>query len=103
MNVLVRGVSEADAKARAKPRAAEDADADPELEERSEEEGSRPWRKKVAWAGAIVALLIHDRVTTGRFHPATMWGGAFLVASQGLRLVIAGTDGWLSVAHWIGA
>jgi hypothetical protein len=52
---------------------------------------------------AIVALLIHDRVTTGRFHPATIWGGLFLIASQGLRVVIAGTDGWLSVARWIAA
>ena len=30
-------------------------------------------------------------------------GGALAAASQGLRLVIAGTDGWLSVARWIAA
>jgi len=27
----------------------------------------------------------------------------FLVASQGLRLVVAVTDGWLCVARWIAA
>ena len=49
----------------------------------------------------IIALLIHDRATMGRFHSATIWGGVFLVASQGLRVVIAGTDAWLSVTRWI--
>lgn len=41
---------------------------------------------------AIVALLAYDRITTGRFHPATVWGGAFLVASQVGRVLIGVTD-----------
>jgi hypothetical protein len=49
----------------------------------------------------LIAMLIHDRVTTGRFHPATLWGGAFLIASQLLRAVAGGTDTWLAMARWI--
>lgn len=47
----------------------------------------------------LVALLIHDRVTDGRFHRATLWGGAFLIASQVLRIVVGGTDAWLALAR----
>ena len=49
----------------------------------------------VAYFGAtdvfLLALLVHDRATEGRFHPATLWGGLFLVASQPLRLMVGGT------------
>jgi hypothetical protein len=51
----------------------------------------------------LVALLIHDRVTDGRFHRATLWGGAFLIASQVLRIVAGGTDAWLTLARWLTA
>jgi hypothetical protein len=40
---------------------------------------------------ALIALLVYDRVTLGRFHRATVWGGAILVASQVIRVV-----------HWSG-
>jgi hypothetical protein len=48
---------------------------------------------------ALVALLVNDWVTDGRFHRATLWGGAFLIASQVLRIVVGGTDAWLSLAR----
>ena len=49
----------------------------------------------------LLALLVHDRATEGRFHPATLWGGLFLVASQPLRLMIGGTGAWLAFAQWL--
>ena len=51
----------------------------------------------------LVALLIHDRATMGRFHKATLWGGALLIASQVLRIVVGGTGAWLTVARWLTA
>ncbi len=41
----------------------------------------------------LVALGIYDLRTRGRLHPATLWGGLFLIASQPLRLAI-GVSGW---------
>lgn len=49
----------------------------------------------------LLAMLVHDRATRGRFHPATLWGGLFLIASQPLRLMIGGTDIWLAFARWL--
>lgn len=49
----------------------------------------------------VVALLLNDRLTRGRFHPATVWGGLFLVASQPLRLAIGGTSTWQSLMAWL--
>jgi hypothetical protein len=49
----------------------------------------------------IVAMLIHDLVTRRRIHPATIWGGLLLVASQPLRLMISGTSAWLAFAGWL--
>jgi hypothetical protein len=49
----------------------------------------------------VVALMLYDRITLGRVHPATLWGGLFLVASQALRLVVSGTAAWLAFAHWL--
>jgi hypothetical protein len=49
----------------------------------------------------IVALLVFDLTTRGKVHPATIWGGLLVVASQPLRLMIAGTPAWLGFAGWI--
>jgi hypothetical protein len=49
----------------------------------------------------IVAMLIYDLVTRKRIHPATIWGGLLIVASQPLRLMIAGTPAWMAVAEWL--
>jgi hypothetical protein len=49
----------------------------------------------------IVAMLAHDLITRKRIHPTTIWGGLLIVASQPLRLMIAGTPAWLAFAHWI--
>jgi hypothetical protein len=47
-----------------------------------------------------IAMLVYDRSTRGRIHPATIWGGLFLIGSQVLRFVIAGTDTWTAFAQW---
>jgi hypothetical protein len=49
----------------------------------------------------ILALLMHDLVIRRRVHPATIWGGVLIVASQPLRLMIAGTPGWMAFASWL--
>ena len=48
----------------------------------------------------IVAMAIYDRATTGRVHPATLWGGLFLIASQVLRVVVGNTAAWQAFARW---
>lgn len=49
----------------------------------------------------LVAMLIYDKVTTRRFHPATIYGGAFLIASQVARVALSGTATWQSLAAWL--
>jgi hypothetical protein len=49
----------------------------------------------------IVAMLVHDLSTRGKIHPATIWGGLLIVASQPLRLIISGTGPWLAFASWL--
>jgi hypothetical protein len=48
----------------------------------------------------VVALVIWDRVSRGRVHPATKWGGLLVVLSQPLRLVVSGSGAWLAFAGW---
>lgn len=49
----------------------------------------------------VVALVVYDFSTRGKIHPATLWGGLFLIASQPLRLIIGSSDAWTSFAHWL--
>ena len=49
----------------------------------------------------VVAAMVYDWRTRGRVHPALLWGGVFLIASQPLRLAISGTDTWLALATWL--
>jgi hypothetical protein len=49
----------------------------------------------------IVAMLVHDLSTRGKVHPATIWGGLLIVASQPLRLMLSGTRPWLAFASWL--
>lgn len=48
----------------------------------------------------IVALGVFDRVSRGRLHPATLWGGALVIGSQVTALLLAGSDTWLKFARW---
>lgn len=49
----------------------------------------------------IVAMLVYDLAVRRRVHPATIWGGLFILASQPLRLMIAGTPAWMAFAGWL--
>ena len=49
----------------------------------------------------IVAMLVYDLATRRKVHPATIWGGLVIVASQPLRLMISGTPAWLAFAGWL--
>ena len=49
----------------------------------------------------IVPCLIFDFVTRGRPHRATVLGGALIVISHPLRLVIGNTHAWLAFATWL--
>jgi hypothetical protein len=49
----------------------------------------------------IVAILVYDLATRRRVHPATIWGGLLIMASQPLRLMISGTPAWMAFARWI--
>ncbi len=47
----------------------------------------------------VAAGVVHDLWSRGRVHPAYVWGGSLLVASQALRLWLSGSDAWLSLAR----
>jgi hypothetical protein len=49
----------------------------------------------------ILVMLVYDLIIRRRPHPATIWGGLFIVASQPLRLMISGTSAWLAFAGWL--
>ena len=49
----------------------------------------------------LLACIFYDTVTRGRLHPAYLWGGLVLVASQPLRLAVGGTGSRLAFAHWL--
>jgi hypothetical protein len=49
----------------------------------------------------LVALVLYDLKSRGRIHPATLWGGLFLIASQPLRLVIGFSAPWAAFAAWV--
>lgn len=46
----------------------------------------------------IAALVAYDLKKQGRIHPATLWGGGFMLLSQPLRVMIARTDAWNAFA-----
>lgn len=50
--------------------------------------------------GFIVLLAAYDLVSRGRLHPATLWGGLAIVASQPLRWMFARSELWLDFAGW---
>lgn len=49
----------------------------------------------------VLAIAAYDLITSKRIHPATLWGGLFLIVSQPLRLVIGGSSAWLAFAGWL--
>ena len=49
----------------------------------------------------IVACILYDLIAGRRIHRATALGGLLIVASQPLRLMLAGTSAWMSFATWL--
>jgi len=49
----------------------------------------------------VGAVAVYDWRSRGRIHPATLWGGLFLIVSQPLRLLIGATPAWQSFAGWL--
>jgi hypothetical protein len=49
----------------------------------------------------LLALVIYDGVALRRIHPATLWGGLFLVSMQVLRVQLMDTSVWFAVARWL--
>ena len=46
----------------------------------------------------VLACVVFDSVKYRRLHPAFLWGTLLIVASQPLRLLLAGTDAWMQFA-----
>lgn len=49
----------------------------------------------------ILPLVVFDIITRGRPHRATLLAGALIVISHPLRMVVGGTQAWLTFATWI--
>jgi hypothetical protein len=49
----------------------------------------------------LLAGIIYDFITRRRVHPAYLWGGAVLVASVPVRLMISGTGAWRAFAEFV--
>jgi hypothetical protein len=49
----------------------------------------------------IIACGTYDLVTRGRVHPATVWGGVAIVASQILSLLVGGSTIWSRFSTWL--
>lgn len=49
----------------------------------------------------VLACVVYDTVKHRRLHPAFGWGMLLIVASQPLRLLLAGTPAWMQFATWL--
>ena len=49
----------------------------------------------------LLLIIVYDLWSTRRVHPATLWGGAFLILFRETEGVIGSTHAWHSVATWL--
>jgi len=49
----------------------------------------------------VLACILYDLITLKRVHRATALGALLIIASQPLRLMLAGTHLWLAFAGWL--
>jgi hypothetical protein len=49
----------------------------------------------------VLACVIYDLITLKRVHRTTALAGLLIIASQPLRLMLAGTQTWLAFAGWL--
>jgi hypothetical protein len=50
---------------------------------------------------AVIVCVAADSAKNRRLHPAFGWGGALVIASLPLRVMIAGTPAWTRFATWL--
>lgn len=73
--------------------------------------GRMPWPAGVpfpliilaTYGSFLTALVIWDISSRGKIHKATIGGGAYLIGSWVLRLLVWQTAGWLAFAGWVSA
>ncbi|HEV2833800.1 MAG TPA: hypothetical protein VGW58_00710, partial [Pyrinomonadaceae bacterium] len=46
----------------------------------------------------LVAFVAFDTIRHRRLHPAFLWGSVLIIVFQPLRILLAGTDAWVSFA-----
>ena len=46
----------------------------------------------------LIAVVVFDTIKNRRLHPVFLWGTLLIIASQPLRLMLAGTDVWIRFA-----
>lgn len=49
----------------------------------------------------LVAFVLFDTIKHRKLHPVFLWGTLVFIASQPLRLLLAGTGGWMQFATWL--
>jgi hypothetical protein len=49
----------------------------------------------------LAALVAYDFTTRRRLHPATLWGGGFLLVSEPLRVAIGYSQPWQDFARML--
>ncbi len=49
----------------------------------------------------LAALALYDLKTRGRLHPATLWGGAIMLLSQPLRVMVSESAAFNRFAAWL--
>ena len=49
----------------------------------------------------LIFAVIYDRAQNGKFNWVFVYGSVLLFISYPLRLVLSGTDAWMSFAHWV--
>ena len=49
----------------------------------------------------LLAAIIYDLASRRRVHPVYIWGGALLVASVPVRLMVSGTQTWRAIAEFL--
>lgn len=55
----------------------------------------------LTWGLMLLACVIYDVVTQRRLHPATLWGGLFVVLRHPLTFMLGFTDQWQAIAVWL--
>jgi len=49
----------------------------------------------------LVACVVVDTIKHRKLHPVFLWGTVLIIASQPLRLILSGTDAWITFATWL--